>query len=216
MLGQHTGREVLTVGQGAKIGGVSEKYFVVSPANVRPELLPKASEREEREEGGLGEGVKEEKEEEGGDLKADPVRRVGTLEQRIPNSHISFSPLDSPRSLSGSGDVWVGKGSLHPALFSQRMRVSCDAFSWISGAEPVGVLGRERDGGTSGTGGGLRVKLRYRQDPVACTVEREREANGPGDVYVVHFERPQRAVTTGQVAALYQGEVCLGGGTILG
>jgi tRNA-specific 2-thiouridylase len=59
--------------------------------------------------------------------------------------------------------------------------------------------------------GALRctVKTRYRQSDVSCTV-RSTET----DAVAVHFDAPQWAVTPGQYAVFYNGDECLGGGTI--
>lgn len=53
------------------------------------------------------------------------------------------------------------------------------------------------------------VKTRYRQQDIPCTVtplDDERVE--------VRFDEPVAAVTPGQSAVFYQGEVCLGGGII--
>ena len=52
------------------------------------------------------------------------------------------------------------------------------------------------------------VKIRYAQKPALCAVQRE---NGALSVL---FDQPQRAVTCGQSAVLYDGPVVLGGGII--
>jgi tRNA-specific 2-thiouridylase len=54
-----------------------------------------------------------------------------------------------------------------------------------------------------------QIKLRYRQPDQACRA-RLRE----GGALEVQFDQPQRAVTPGQFAVLYDGERCLGGGLI--
>lgn len=53
------------------------------------------------------------------------------------------------------------------------------------------------------------IKVRYRQadQPCQATV-------GPGGAIAVRFAEPQRAVTPGQFAVLYDGDRCLGGGVI--
>ncbi|MDN3649428.1 tRNA 2-thiouridine(34) synthase MnmA [Reinekea marina] len=52
-------------------------------------------------------------------------------------------------------------------------------------------------------------KHRYRQPDQACTLSKLE--NGQ---FQVDFEEPQRAITAGQSAVFYDGEVCLGGGVI--
>ncbi|MBO2517067.1 MAG: tRNA 2-thiouridine(34) synthase MnmA [Clostridiales bacterium] len=54
----------------------------------------------------------------------------------------------------------------------------------------------------------LTCKVRYRQADQGVTVTRK------GDVLQLDFDVPQRAVTPGQSAVLYDGEKCLGGGII--
>ena len=54
------------------------------------------------------------------------------------------------------------------------------------------------------------AKTRYRQPDQACTVQAA--DNG----FRVDFDTPQRAITPGQSAVLYQDDLCLGGGIIEG
>ncbi|HBO38933.1 MAG TPA: tRNA 2-thiouridine(34) synthase MnmA [Pasteurellaceae bacterium] len=53
------------------------------------------------------------------------------------------------------------------------------------------------------------VKTRYRQTDIPCTVTPIND-----DFIEVRFDDPQIAVTPGQSAVFYQGDVCLGGGVI--
>ena len=53
------------------------------------------------------------------------------------------------------------------------------------------------------------VKTRYRQTDVPCVIEPVND-----DEIRVIFDEPQIAVTPGQSAVFYQGEICLGGGII--
>jgi tRNA-specific 2-thiouridylase len=53
------------------------------------------------------------------------------------------------------------------------------------------------------------IKVRYRQADQGCLAT----ARCDGSVEV-KFEEPQRAVTPGQFAVLYDGDRCLGGGVI--
>ena len=56
-----------------------------------------------------------------------------------------------------------------------------------------------------------QIKVRYRQPDQAC--QASLRADGALEI---RFEQPQRAVTPGQFAVLYEGDRCLGGGVIEG
>ncbi|WP_395686440.1 tRNA 2-thiouridine(34) synthase MnmA [Caenimonas koreensis] len=89
--------------------------------------------------------------------------------------------------------LWVVQGHEHPWL--QSLALDADDASWVSGHAPVE--------GTYGS------KARYRQVDSPCHL-----ASGANGAFHLDFEQPQWAVTPGQSAVLYDGEVCLGGGVI--
>lgn len=89
--------------------------------------------------------------------------------------------------------LWVVQGHDHPWLQSPQLQ-ALDA-SWVAGSAPA--LGR------------YGAKTRYRQADAACVLA----PNGEG-AFALAFNEPQWAVTPGQSAVLYDGEVCLGGGVI--
>jgi tRNA-specific 2-thiouridylase len=70
-----------------------------------------------------------------------------------------------------------------------------DDASWVAGTAPPALGGA--------------AKTRYRQSDAACEL-----APGANGAFALRFAESQWAVTPGQSAVLYQGEVCLGGGVI--
>ena len=56
----------------------------------------------------------------------------------------------------------------------------------------------------------LKAKVRYRQEEQPCLVEQTGE-----DTIRITFDQPQRAITPGQAVVLYDGDVVVGGATIL-
>ena len=87
--------------------------------------------------------------------------------------------------------LWVVQGHDHPWLQSPQLQ-ALDA-SWVAGSAPA--LGR------------YGAKTLYSQADPACVLA----PNGEG-AFALAFNEPQWAVTPGQSAVLYDGEVCLGGG----
>ncbi len=87
----------------------------------------------------------------------------------------------------------VVQGHDHPWLLSEQLGAT--DCSWVAGHAPAP--------------GALAAKTRYRQADAACTLG----ARGHGG-FTLHFGQAQWAVTPGQSAVLYDGEVCLGGGVI--
>jgi len=82
----------------------------------------------------------------------------------------------------------VVQGHEHPLLLSPALRFTDP--SWIAGPAPAD--------------GRYAAKTRYRQADAPCALQGDRLA----------FDDPQWAVTPGQSAVLYDGEVCLGGAVI--
>ncbi|HWP19238.1 MAG TPA: tRNA 2-thiouridine(34) synthase MnmA [Burkholderiaceae bacterium] len=90
--------------------------------------------------------------------------------------------------------LYVVQGHDHPWL--QSLALDAADASWIAGEPPAP--------------GRYAAKTRYRQQDAACVLE-----NGDGQGrFRLRFDEAQWAVTPGQSAVLYDGEVCLGGGVI--
>jgi tRNA-specific 2-thiouridylase len=128
-----------------------------------------------------------------------------TLGQR---KGIGIGGLKSHQNKDGNSDAWyvarkdvenntlyIVQGHDHPWLLSPALRAG--QASWVSGQAPEA--------------GAMSAKTRYRQADVDCTFA------GQGvNEFSLAFTESQWAVTPGQSAVLYQGEVCLGGGIIDG
>jgi tRNA-specific 2-thiouridylase len=146
-----------------------------------------------------------------GPMKTDDGKTVGehvglsfyTLGQR---KGIGIGGLKAYKNPDGSSEPWfvarkdienntlyVVQGHDHPWLLSARL--SADQASWVAGTAPGA--------------GTFAAKTRYRQADVACSLV----ADGASE-FSLAFEQPQWAVTPGQSAVLYDGDVCLGGGII--
>jgi tRNA-specific 2-thiouridylase len=93
-----------------------------------------------------------------------------------------------------SNTLWVVQGHDDPWLLT--CELAAQEAAWVAGAPPA-------------AGATLSAKTRYRQQDAACTVV---AAGSEG--FRLDFEAAQWAVTPGQSAVLYEGEVCLGGGII--
>ena len=89
--------------------------------------------------------------------------------------------------------LWVVQGHDHPWL--QSFTLSAQDASWVAGSPPEAIA--------------LAAKTRYRQSDAACTLH-----NIDSNHFELKFALPQWAVTPGQSAVLYDGEICLGGGII--
>jgi len=97
--------------------------------------------------------------------------------------------------------LYVVQGHDHPWLLSHH--VSLQDLSFVSGHAPTADHA------------GLAAKTRYRQVDSTCTVQADDLAND-ADTLHLHFPDGQWAVTPGQSAVVYDGDVCLGGGVIAG
>ena len=121
----------------------------------------------------------------GADLKAAQARG-----QRGLGEH---EPWFVARKDLETNTLWVVQGHDHPWL--QSTRLTAQDCSWVAGSAPAL--------------GAMAAKARYRQQDAACEL-----ASATADGCELVFSEAQWAVTPGQSAVLYQGEVCLGGGVI--
>ena len=92
--------------------------------------------------------------------------------------------------------LWVVQG--HDHVWLQSDTLTANDISWVAGEAPASAQ--------------LAAKTRYRQADAAC---RFVAASGaPDAAFQLHFSAAQWAVTPGQSAVLYDGDICLGGGVI--
>ena len=106
----------------------------------------------------------------------------------------AHTPWFVARKDMAANTLYVVQGHDHPWL--QADALVADDASWIAGSAPAD--------------GHFAAKTRYRQADAACALRRGTAANA---IELV-FDRPQWAVTPGQSAVVYDGEVCLGGAVI--
>ncbi|MBK7237041.1 MAG: tRNA 2-thiouridine(34) synthase MnmA [Sterolibacteriaceae bacterium] len=90
--------------------------------------------------------------------------------------------------------LYVVQGHDHPALLAARL--TAGDLSWVAGAPPE-------------VGRAYSARTRYRQADAPCTITAL-----DAQRLELAFDAPQWAVTPGQSAVLYSGDVCLGGGII--
>jgi tRNA-specific 2-thiouridylase len=88
----------------------------------------------------------------------------------------------------------AAQGADHPMLYSDGL--IANQLHWVDRKGPAEKVN-------------LTVKTRYRQQDVPCSVK----PLDNGEIKVI-FEQPEKAVTPGQSAVFYDGEICLGGGII--
>ena len=150
-----------------------------------------------------------------GPIKDDRGRVLGehvglsfyTLGQR---KGIGIGGVKEKKSARGGGDhepwfvarkdmekntLWIVQGHDHPWLQSHQLRAG--DISWVAGEAP--------------TLGVCAAKTRYRQADAHCHIDAGNPADGS---FGLQFDEAQWAVTPGQSAVVYDGEVCLGGGII--
>lgn len=136
-----------------------------------------------------------------------------TPEGKVVGQHVglSFYTLGQRKGIGlggskdGSGEPWfvadkdldnnrliVVQGHDHDLLLSGALQA--EQISWVAGHSPAA--------------GAYAAKTRYRQADAECQLHLSDAA------FDLQFSQPQWAVTPGQSAVIYDGEVCLGGGII--
>jgi tRNA-specific 2-thiouridylase len=118
---------------------------------------------------------------------------IGGLKERgAAKGGNEHAPWFVARKDMAANTLYIVQGHDHPWLLSNTLEA--DDLSWVSGHAPVA--------------GDVAAKTRYRQADAACAISSSAER------ITLQFAQPQWAVTPGQSAVVYDGEVCLGGGVI--
>jgi len=118
----------------------------------------------------------------------------GVKERGAAKGGAEHEPWFVARKDMAANTLYVVQGHDHAWL--QSAGLEADDASWVAGTPPAA--------------GALAAKTRYRQEDAPCMLAPH--ANGR---FALDFgSAPQWAVTPGQSAVLYDGEVCLGGGVI--
>jgi tRNA-specific 2-thiouridylase len=117
--------------------------------------------------------------------------RIGGVRDRQRSDGTS-EPWFAARKDLTTDTLYVVQGHDHPWLLGSQL--AAGDTSWVAGSAPVP--------------GHYAAKTRYRQADAACTLQ-------CGAHHLeLEFDQPQWAMTPGQSAVLYSGEICLGGGVI--
>jgi tRNA-specific 2-thiouridylase len=117
---------------------------------------------------------------------------IGGLKARGTKGGSDHAPWFVARKDMAANTLYIVQGHDHPWLLADTL--TADDLSWVAGHAPARP--------------DLAAKTRYRQSDAPCSL-------APGDgSFTLRFAQPQWAVTPGQSAVVYDGEVCLGGGVI--
>jgi tRNA U34 2-thiouridine synthase MnmA/TrmU len=189
VVGTHDGMARYTLGEGAKISGANVRYFV------------------------CGKG-------------------------RRSSSAVTTQQQSEHANNNKENTVFVCNSTHHPSLYSDELFVDFDSFNWI-GLGVGDAIGQDSSSSSGrynhiprplveGKSIRLLARVRHLQPLTSCTVTWDRRCsntmmnNGSGSTrgyLVIRFDKAMRAITPGQIVALYAGAdglVCLGGGIIGG
>ena len=117
----------------------------------------------------------------------------GLKDKGAPRGGGDHEPWFVARKDMANNILYVVQGHDHPWLLSHTLQA--DDASWCAGEAPAP--------------GRLAAKTRYRQADAGCSL-----VSVHAGQFELHFDDAQWAVTPGQSAVLYDGDVCLGGGVI--
>ncbi len=105
------------------------------------------------------------------------------------------------------GDILIGRNPDHPALYSSELFLPLQSFNWIN----TRFLETLK---TSNEGSRVRFKTRHTSRVLYGKVRLITSESNKKQFLKLEFEKPERAVTPGQILVLYENEECLGGAPI--
>lgn len=120
----------------------------------------------------------------------------GIKEKGEPRGGGDHEPWFVARKDMAANTLYIVQGHDHPWLLSEKLTAT--QASWVAGTAPAA--------------GRYGAKTRYRQKDAPCVLATD--SSGAAESFELSFETAQWAVTPGQSAVLYDGEICLGGGLI--
>jgi len=165
------------------------------------------------------------------------VAHLGSAAARLRPSVSTVGPLHP-------GDLYVACGRSHPVLYSDYAVLSGDSVSWVAGCMPLELQAEfhvaqqsfhsntynDKDSSSQVDLTALDTESDYDssmefpymvqhghlETPVPCTISFRFHNDTPltGFDIVLRMQRPEWAICPGQVAAIYKGRVCLGGGKV--
>ncbi len=130
---------------------------------------------------------------------------------------LSFYTLGQRKGIGlGGSKSHRGNDGQHEPWYVARKDVASNTLYVVQGHDHLWLLSASLTAGqvswTAGKppgNGPFHAKTRYRQADVPCTLQTSETGH-----FSLRFAQPQWAVTPGQSAVLYDGDICLGGGII--
>ena len=144
---------------------------------------------------------------------------------KISGANIKYFVCGKGGNRDDASTVFVCNDTHHPSLYTDELSVDFESFNWIG----IGENSRNRMERfnyvpfplTKGKSIQLLARTRHLQPLAPCTVSWQRNFDGNSSsslgILFVRFHKPMRAITPGQIVALYGGDnglICLGGGPI--